>query len=392
MSSDSAARTAEDTAVRVDPRAWPDFGPAGVDPDRRRDRAISAAFVVFLVPDVVHAVQQGRPALTTVLAVGYGATYVTAGWPATRWGPRGRTALVVALFGLGIGYLVAAGANTTPAVLGYALAMAIMLLPLRWSRWIGPACILGALAYDTLTAAHPDSRDVLVLGLITAITLNLTRMARLLSGLRDAQAEVRVLAVAGERARLARDLHDVLGHSLTTITVKAGLARRLLERDAPTDRVLAEVRDAEDLSRRALADIRATVSAQRRASLAAELVSARAVLRAAGIEPDLPGAVDDVAADLEEPLAYVLREGVTNVVRHSGARRCTVRLGPRWLEVRDDGPSGDGGPSRDGRRPGNGLTGLAERMAAVGGTVAAGPVAGGGFRLRADAPDPRGPA
>jgi two-component system sensor histidine kinase DesK len=209
-------------------------------------------------------------------------------------------------------------------------------------------------------------------------------MNRTVEKLRAARSEIRALAVANERARMARDLHDVLGHSLTTITVKTGLARRLVESGADQERVRAELRDTEELSRRALADIRATVSGQRRMSLAAELVAARAALRAAGIEADLPHAVDDVQAQFEEPLAYVLREGVTNVVRHSGARRCTVRLGPRWLEVVNDG-SAD--PTAPGVSFGNGLTGLRERLAAVRGTVEAEVRPGGGFRLRAEVPE-----
>jgi two-component system sensor histidine kinase DesK len=152
---------------------------------------------------------------------------------------------------------------------------------------------------------------------------------------------------------------------------------------------LAELRDTEELSRRALADIRATVAGQRRVSLAAELVSARAALRAAGIDADLPHAVDDVAAPLHEPLAYVLREGVTNVVRHSGASRCTVRLGPSWLEVRDNGSAAADSSTELGAvegGAGNGLAGLSERMAAVHGTIRAGPLPTGGYRLRAEAP------
>jgi two-component system sensor histidine kinase DesK len=191
-----------------------------------------------------------------------------------------------------------------------------------------------------------------------------------------------VLAVANERARLARDLHDVLGHSLTTITVKTALARRLLESGAQSDRVRAELLDTEELARRTLSEVRATVSGQRRVSLAAELVAARAALRAAGIEADLPTSVDNLAPGLAEPMAYVLREAVTNVVRHSGAARCTVRMGDRWLEVADDGPDPDGAAPV----AGNGLTGLRERLAAVGGTLQVDRAASGGIRLIARVP------
>jgi two-component system sensor histidine kinase DesK len=190
----------------------------------------------------------------------------------------------------------------------------------------------------------------------------------------------------------------VLGHSLT---------RRLLDRGEPPDGVLAEIRDTEELSRRALADIRATVSGERRMSLAAELVAARAALRAAGIEADLPSAVDDVAGPPEEPLAYVLREGVTNVIRHSGARRCTVRIGPgagrsagehRGGQPSDGsaGPPGHGfdraarpsGPRAD--RAGRPSGARADRAGRANGRRARHPhrhtLPGGGFLLRAEAP------
>jgi two-component system sensor histidine kinase DesK len=207
--------------------------------------------------------------------------------------------------------------------------------------------------------------------------------------LRAARDEIATLAVAEERARLARDLHDVLGHSLTTITVKAGLARRLLESSGEVAPAVVELRDVEQLSRTALAEVRSTVSGYRKASLPAELAGARAALAAAEIEADLPHAVDNVPAGLQEPFAYVLREGVTNVIRHSGASRCEVRFGESWIEIRDDGhPSGAGhGPA------GHGLAGLAERLAQVGGSLDTGPAPDGGFRVLATVPAPvPGPA
>jgi two-component system sensor histidine kinase DesK len=198
--------------------------------------------------------------------------------------------------------------------------------------------------------------------------------------LRAARDEIATLAVAEERARLARDLHDVLGHSLTTITVKAGLARRLLESNGSVTPAVAELRDVEHLSRSALAEVRATVSGYRKASLPAELVGARAALAAAEIDADLPHAVDNVPAELQEPFAYVLREGVTNVIRHSGASRCAVRLGDTWIEVVDDGRC----PASPGA--GHGLAGLRERLAQVGGSLDAGPRPEGGFLLLATVP------
>ena len=134
------------------------------------------------------------------------------------------------------------------------------------------------------------------------------------------------LLVENERTRFARDLHDILGHSLTVITVKAELAGRLM--DADPARAKAEVADLERLSRDALADVRRAVEGYRDLSLPGELASARAALEAAEIRADLPNTTDDVPTDLRELFAWTVREGVTNVIRHSHARTCRVALTP----------------------------------------------------------------
>jgi two-component system sensor histidine kinase DesK len=198
--------------------------------------------------------------------------------------------------------------------------------------------------------------------------------------LADARAEVARLAAENERTRIARDLHDLLGHSLTTITVKAGLARRLSQRgeDARASQEIAEV---EELSRSTLADVRAAVAGHRDVTLAGELATAREVLRAAGIVAELPGSVDIVDPSLSELFGWVTREGVTNVVRHARAAHCTIRVDQRWIEIVDDGRGGIAGA-------GNGLTGLRERVEAAGGTVSIGAEVFGGWRLRVEVPAP----
>jgi two-component system sensor histidine kinase DesK len=190
-----------------------------------------------------------------------------------------------------------------------------------------------------------------------------------------ARAEVARLAAENERSRIARNLHDLLGHSLTAITVKAGLARRLAER-GEFDRAAQEVGEVEQLSRRTLVEVRAAVSGYREVTLSGELASAREVLRAAGMDAELPGAIDSVDADAAPLFGWVVREGVTNIVRHSRARLVTITLGPRWIEIVDDGRGGAAGA-------GNGLTGLRERLAAHRGTLAAGGCSEG-WRLRAE--------
>ncbi|MCX6463466.1 MAG: histidine kinase [Pseudonocardiales bacterium] len=176
------------------------------------------------------------------------------------------------------------------------------------------------------------------------------------------QARVEHLSTLAERERIARDLHDLLGQTLTGIVVRAQLAQRLPAGDAA-----AEMAVVETMARDALTEVRATVSGWRQVSLDDELVVARDALAAAGVA--LEAVRDDdlvLTPSAESALALALREAVTNVVRHAGATRCVVTLaragGEVRLEVADDG-SGGGGAD------GNGLSGMRERITALGGTV-----------------------
>jgi len=216
----------------------------------------------------------------------------------------------------------------------------------------GFAIFLGALAVFGLRRAVQRS-----------IELNATRK------------DMAELAVQEERNRFARDLHDILGHSLTVITVKAELAGKLIE--ANPERAASEVADVESLARAALADVRAAVAGYRELSLAGELVSARAALQAAEIKADLPTTMDEVPEENRELFAWVVREGVTNVVRHSAAKRCTIKITANQIEVLDDGK----GPTPGGGASGHGLVGLRERADQVNAGLQVGEAPGGGFRL-----------
>ncbi|MBY6367267.1 sensor histidine kinase [Rhodococcoides corynebacterioides] len=187
------------------------------------------------------------------------------------------------------------------------------------------------------------------------------------------------LAVVEERERLARDVHDILGHSLTVVTVKAELAGRLIEHDPR--RASAEIADIEALARQALADVRSTVGGFRHLRLDEELLGARSALDAAAIELRRHGNVDDVPEDRRELFARVLREAVTNVVRHSGASTCTVDLGRERITVEDDGV----GPGAGGQgATGSGLSGLADLVRDAGGTLTIARGTRGGFRVTAE--------
>jgi two-component system sensor histidine kinase DesK len=212
--------------------------------------------------------------------------------------------------------------------------------------------------------------------MFTALTLYSSfENANAYRALFTARAEVARLASEAERNRVARDLHDLLGHSLTTISVKASLARRLATTGSPS--ALEEISDVERLARQALADVRAAVSGYREVTVAGELARGRELLRAVGVTGELPTEVGMVDAAYQELFGWAVREGLTNVARHARANRCTVTVSAARVEVQDDGV-GASGRERDG----NGLTGLRERAEALGARLEAGPIRPKGWRLR----------
>lgn len=229
-----------------------------------------------------------------------------------------------------------------------------------------------ALAVEAaLTGIRPDGwiPGILFTLLIGSINIHYAGVSRTYAELRQARQEVERLAKLAERERIARDLHDLLGHTLSLITLKSELAARLVARDPA--RATREMGEVEQISRRALAEIREVVRGYRVAQLAAELANARLACEAAGVELAVEaageGPAGGLASQVEATLALALREAVTNVVRHAGARRCRVRIERSAarvrLEVSDDGR---GGVAAEGA----GLAGMRERVEALGGRVA----------------------
>ncbi|MEV0146246.1 MULTISPECIES: histidine kinase [unclassified Nonomuraea] len=234
------------------------------------------------------------------------------------------------------------------------------------------------------------------------------RTADLIGELRETRRELARLAVVEERNRIARDLHDLVGHSLSVVAVKTELTRRLVTVDP--GRAEAELADIDGVVRRALAEVRQAVTNYKQPTLAAEIAGAVSATRSV----DIPCAVTmpdtwDLPVPVEGLLAWTVREGVTNILRHSKARTCSITLTlderTAGVEIRDDGagpaepdgPSGSDGsggsggpgtPAGPGRAGGgNGLVGLSERAAALGGTITAGErPEGGGFRLHVRVP------
>lgn len=219
-----------------------------------------------------------------------------------------------------------------------------------------------------------------------AVTAAILTLAETVMELRATRQELARTAVEKERLRFSRDLHDLLGHTLSVIVVKSEAARRLAPRDM--NAALTQVADIESVGRQALTEIREAVTGYREGSLATELDRARSALTAAGIEPVLRRSGPPLAPQSEALLGWVVREAVTNVVRHSHATTCSFVVDGNAERVRltvtDDG-RGPGAPATPGIG-GTGLTGLTERLAATGGSLRAGPGPQGGFVLTAELP------
>lgn len=278
------------------------------------------------------------------------------------------------------------GRRLVPVILGIAL-LGVVFSPLNWAavvyfiyagafcahvgpprvawRWLAAlTLLLTAEAAVFELPAQGWIPGVIFIVLIGAINIYYRDRERINVKLKLAQEEVERLAKVAERERIARDLHDVLGHSLSLLTLKSELAARLV-REQP-ERAEREMREVERISRETLAQVREAVRGYRLAGLAAELANARLACEAAGVTLLVEQQAAPLSAEREHALALALREAVTNVIRHAQASTCRVRLGPAGdryeLEVEDDGR---GSLSREGA----GLTGMRERAAALGGAV-----------------------
>ena len=273
--------------------------------------------------------------------------------------PFGRAASFVLCVFLTILTVGRLGAWSAPVVATFAVAA--LVVPVLIPSW-----------HVSVRASFDDVTPVAI-PVVALVTFAIFQVLRGNQALAEARTELTRLAAENERMRIARDLHDLLGHSLTTITVKAGLARRL----GPVDQMRAnqEIAEVEALARQALTDVRAAVDGYREVSLVGELARGRELLQAAGISGDLPRAVDGIGPDRQELFGWVVREGLTNIVRHSRAGSCSVRISPSGIEIVDDGAGGLADA-------GNGICGLRERAATAGGVVEAGPAQPRGWRLR----------
>jgi two-component system sensor histidine kinase DesK len=265
----------------------------------------------------------------------------------------------------------------------YAVVMAAAAFPWRVAAPIVVLGALGAGAIDlargtTTLSAIGDVINQLIVGSVAVAGRLLIEANQQLSFARE---QIARLAVDEERLRFARDLHDLLGHSLSVIALKSELAGRLLKQTP--ERAAHEVSDIESVARDALREVREAVTGYRQPTLDAELAGAREALTAAGIDCRAERDKAGLPPAIEGLLAWTVREGATNVIRHSGARRCSIRVsgkdGMAMVDVVDDGR---GGPAE----PGSGLRGLEERVEKLGGTLVAQALPHEGFRLRVTVP------
>jgi len=363
---------------------------------RRIGLLVSVVWVVFLAEPLSVALDAEPAAVRAVGVLGVlGVAGIFAGTILTlqRRGRVPRRAAVVLLVVQTACVALSCVAAQEHGLVGlvFVCVTAIYSVGSRAALWIVGASILVMLVLPRVLPgwAREDGNAVAVV-LASAAVYGFMQVIDRNRRLIAAQQELADLAVARERERIARDMHDVLGHSLTVISVKAELAAKLLRAGSgavpdgsPGARAAAEVSDIQGLARSALADVRGTVAGARQVTLAGELAAARSALDAAGITAQLPGAVDDVPADRRELFAWVLREGTTNVLRHSGASRVVVTVDADALVVDDDGA---GVAHDDARRGwgeggGHGLTGLTARARADGAVLETGPSPLGGFRL-----------
>ena len=358
---------------------------------RTRARAGVALGALFLIGPISDLLRKSMPTWQlAVLLVGtalFVACYFTLLPPASwllRRGERALLAVLAAMPVIAVGLLLGGAPRSYGALFVYFVTAVGILVPIR------PALIVIGLTAAGIAVggfASGAGRDAVAATVLTVVSIGVLmsafgRIARANRELRANREDLARLAVTEERLRIARDLHDLLGQSLSVIALKSELARRLVERDPA--QAMVELDDIQSVTRGALSDVRRTVQGYRRPSLAEELDGAKAALTAAGIDFELREGPVEVPEEVESVLAWAVGEGATNVIRHSRAEHCAIRVeadGSRAaVEIEDDGDAPSDGAS------GNGLKGLRERAQRVQGEVEAGARPEGGFRLKLTVP------
>ncbi|WP_371676258.1 sensor histidine kinase [Streptomyces sp. NBC_01276] len=336
---------------------------------------------------LAHRPPPGQVVAAVLGSVAFGFGYARTVWDAVARG-RGRNrhqADLAVCASVSFAMLLALGPAWGALPCLAAGAAVVSLTPRRWG-WVVPLILAGTALAGLMLAVPADVLvDMLVKSAVTVMVLGtLGVLPPFAREMHDNRAELARLAVVEERLRFSRDLHDVLGHGLSVIGMKMEVALLLIGNDP--DKAAGEIRDALGISRESASDLRTLVRGYRQQSIAAELDGVRSVLSSAGIgcradevPPDIPQHVQDVTG-------WIVREGVTNILRHSKATECRIKLrvndGRLMIEISNDNPIA---PGSEGRTGGSGLRGLRERLAVVGGELTTG-VHNGTFTLLAHAP------
>jgi two-component system sensor histidine kinase DesK len=285
--------------------------------------------------------------------------------------------------------LVVLAVEFSPAFLslpGFLAGSALLVLPPRLAWPVFAVTVVGmGWKYATLTSSP---LEITFAALTTALTglvvYGLTRLSSLVVELHEARTELAQMAVAQERLRFARDLHDLLGYSLSAITLKSELTHRLVPKHP--DKAQSELVEILDIARKALADVRSVASGYRELSLDNESESARSVLLAADVDVIIDISYGNLPTPVKTVLATVLREGITNVLRHSKAERCEISVrqadGRVWLDIVNDGVQTNRAPSGGG----SGIRNLSVRIEALKGQLIAGIEPDGRYGLHVWAP------
>lgn len=274
----------------------------------------------------------------------------------------------------------------------FVVASAAMVLPRPWGALTSAAVIVGTavaavVAIEGFTGDDAEAAVnfvyyAAIMGMGGAALYGSARLVHVLEDLYAARTELADLAVGRERLRVSRDLHDLLGQSLSAVSLKGDLALKLLGSDE--DAARAEIESLTGVARGALRDVRAVTHDEHAVSLTAELDAAAALLGAAGIDTAIDVQVPELAHPMEEVFAWAVREGATNTLRHSDAARWTVSVARRGTAVRLEMVN-DGAPEEVGL--GSGLAGLTERAGALSGLATGGLVGDGRFRLLVEIPE-----
>lgn len=323
------------------------------------------------------------PAIAGLVAfcVLYAGTVLAA--PRAWIGPAVRYALLAALAAISVWYTLRFGQTAGQALPLLAMAAGAA-LPLVWPAGVGVAAV--TLLSVLIEAPMGDATSVggVAFGTSTAGTVIVVfrRLFATIAELRATREELAHAAVSRERRRFARDLHDLLGHTLSVIVVKGEIVRRLATRDP--EAAAAQAGDIVEIGRAALGEVRQAVSGYRTRGLSAELDDARVALDDAGVEAVVTRGGPPPPAETDLLLGWVVREAVTNVIRHAGARRCRIGVSGDdaavTVTITDDGHGAPDVPY------GNGLTGMMERVTAAGGELRAGTGRRGGFTVTVTVP------